>query len=596
MKINMNNNKIMAIITFCLIDIIMLIIALNGPNNGYESNFFSSFPVYFWICIIFVNYLGILILLKSPFTKNGKVDWKLGFFILLFINFLILSFPFFLGYALYGRSDVLSHVGFIYDIVNLGRIGLFDFYPASHLLISNTVFLTGLDSKLIINLFNPILNVFYLLLIFLLAKTLADNKGEVMFIIAFAGTLLFTYFGSMFLPTTLSFKFMPLILFLYLNSRNPLKNQIVYSILLIITLFFITFYHPLSTIVIILIFVLFAITVFLWKNIFKKNYQYDMDSLLNAVKNVSTPLLFTLVVFLIWISTFSIFGRTIKTTSAWLFSEASSTPAQTFANKLSESNLNLIDLLTMVIQSNGHQIIYLMITAIFLLVIVLKIIKREKVKFNIIFLASCFFSFFLLTIISYIGNLTFSNPERVLVYALFFSIFLNGIMSYKWIKSQGNKKSRYISLGILSIILICSSTIGIYSSYSSVQSGSINSQLTFSELEGSNWLFTNQGTNSTIYSVNNEMKKFITNFKGDEASRQNSWPKFKSAPNHFNFTDKEHNKNFYLILTIYVEERYGNYWPDNPYFSKTELETIDDNILLDQIYSNGNFNVLINKK
>lgn len=149
----------------------------------------------------------------------------------------------------------------------------------------------------------------------------------------------------------------------------------------------------------------------------------------------------------------------------------------------------------------------------------------------------------------------------------------------------------YFWILIVLITLIITIPIGIYSSYASVLSGSTNSQVTYSELTGTQWFFDHNNQNLKIYSVDNEISRFFDADKGMENNTfYEKYTLFYEVGLHFNFTNSEGG---YLVLTDYTIERYTNYWPNNPDFSKEDIENLNNNTQIDKIYSDNGIDVLI---
>jgi len=125
---NSKINKILVLVSIFCINIVLLTIALGGSAKGYEISIFNVYPMYLWISIVVSISSAIILLLLNAFSPKKKI-WVWSLFIILFTNLIILELPLFRGYALFGRSDVLTHLGYVNDILNYGTIGTQNYYP-----------------------------------------------------------------------------------------------------------------------------------------------------------------------------------------------------------------------------------------------------------------------------------------------------------------------------------------------------------------------------------------------------------------------------------------------------------------------------------
>ena len=108
------NKTILTVLTLVSISIIMnnLILLKEYTPTGYHIDIYSQLPSIFWCGSSIAYFLGCLLVLQE--RKNFR---SLGVTILL-INFcLILLIPYELGYYSYGRGDMISHIGWIKDLI-----------------------------------------------------------------------------------------------------------------------------------------------------------------------------------------------------------------------------------------------------------------------------------------------------------------------------------------------------------------------------------------------------------------------------------------------------------------------------------------------
>jgi len=150
--------KVTAIIAFTFIVLILMIIVKTPPASGYEISIYNVYPWYLWVFVITSIFLGQMILLSGA-TASKKNDnyWVIGFLGILITNTILLFMPFIRGYTMYGRGDVLTHIGYIKDILNTASIGTNNYYPIEHILTAIMSYTTNISVGHAVNIIPPIL-------------------------------------------------------------------------------------------------------------------------------------------------------------------------------------------------------------------------------------------------------------------------------------------------------------------------------------------------------------------------------------------------------------------------------------------------------
>ena len=171
--------KIITIIAFIFIILASIIIAKTPPASDYEISIYDAYPGYFWVFIITSIFMGQIILLKSAFSsdKNDKI-WVSGFLAILTTNVILLFMPFIRGYATYGRGDVLSHIGYIKDILRTASFGTNNFYPLDHIVTASLSYITSINVEPAVNIIPPIFSLFYIISIYFLARQIFERKTK----------------------------------------------------------------------------------------------------------------------------------------------------------------------------------------------------------------------------------------------------------------------------------------------------------------------------------------------------------------------------------------------------------------------------------
>jgi len=224
-------------------------------------------------------------------SKNRCHHVVLG--ILLLNQLTVLLLPLFRGYFIYGRYDVLEHLGFVKDILLFGNLGSDNFYPIMHILITEirTVADISLNSQTV---WLPAF--FWLMLLmgyFLFISNFTNNTDLGKFSALIWMFFPLGYWHTSMVGNMFSFDFMFLILGVWFSSIARPKKY------LLITIFYfaLVFFHPLTSIYLLVIFVIFDFFSYVSKT---KNREYFVKGL-------------GVIVMIIWISWYLSFQKPIHT-------------------------------------------------------------------------------------------------------------------------------------------------------------------------------------------------------------------------------------------------------------------------------------------
>ena len=271
--------KIISIIGFFLILFVLIIILHVKPAASYEFSIYDAYPWYFWILLLSSVMCGIGVIIGSIITHSKKNTWVFGMCAILISNAILLFIPVIRGYYIYGSGDVLTHIGYMNDILQTSSI-LSNPYPVDHILGVIIHLFCGFSLHKVAFFIPPFFSFFYIFSMYLVGKTIFQNKMELIIFVTLSSILIFGNLELAFTPNSQAFLLTSLILYLTFKIYYGTNNK-KYHILLILLCFLIVFYHPLVTLMIILILCLMHITQYILekynKKIFKKvNFTYTI--------------------------------------------------------------------------------------------------------------------------------------------------------------------------------------------------------------------------------------------------------------------------------------------------------------------------------
>ena len=590
--------KIATIIAFVFIISALTLIAKTPPASGYEISIYDVYPWYFWVFIIGSIFMGQLILIRSALCKTDNF-WIFGFLAILTTSTILLFMPFIRGYAIYGRGDVLTHIGYINDIFRTASIGTTNFYPLDHILAASLSYVTGISVEHVVNIIPPIFSLFYILSIYLLARQLFERKGDVLFVLAFTSILLFDNGNLIFAPSAQSFFFMPFVLYLYFKSRAS-RTPLEFGILLIISLFLIVFFHPMTTLFLIFIFWILELYLYTYKSI-DKNQRIEPPKLQN--RGAFNVILISFITFFTWSFSFAAITSSFRRVINWLRYEIGRTEAETYSELIARTQPDFFDLIQVIANRFGQVIILGVLTFIFTIYIY-NIWRghtcEQKLNFYHIFFCIGSVIFAILSIIFFFNDFIIGFG-RVSKYSIFFaSVFVALSFYFSLTRSKFSiNKRRFISISLYAvlILLVCFSTLNLY--FSPIIKMP-NQQVSDAERDGMKWFFDSRNEEMRIYELGISQRRFQDAVFGvSQPSKNVLYGKWTLPVDHFEYINKTLLGDYYedqkyllisrlgRILYPKVHPKYEKHWKFTPAdFCMLE----QDNTVL-RIHDNGNLNI-----
>lgn len=491
--LNLKNNrlqKILLIISFVFLILALKIIADTSPAPGYELSLYGAYPAAFWIIFIGGIFAAILVLLLEVFIDEKTKIWIPALCAILMWNFIFILMPLFRGYLFIGgaSADIFSHIGFIQEIINTGHVFENNFYPVIHVFILSLSNTSGLSLNTISWFVPALFWAAYVFFMFLLARIISKNKQQAFLITAFSTVLIYSSYHFSMHPSIFSFIFLPLLLYLY-HKRNIAVKKIEITLLIIILCFFLVFFHPVTTIIAIVMFVTFIVSTFLLKRfkLFLRNSPVNVK-----VHNATNIVLILTISFFAWYTSHMGGLTAIKVIYQGMFSGSDASIASNYLSTLGAANLTMLQIARLFLLRYGAVIIYSLIAMLCLLLIAKKFLFLRKIKelefsYSIQLIASFFASFAMM-----VGYAIVINPIRSSRYFLMMLTIFNGIVIYfifeekKKLKKKTIKK--YCLPILLAFVLLFSCTVCIVNVYPSPTIWASNQQVTNMNFAGSVWI------------------------------------------------------------------------------------------------------------
>jgi hypothetical protein len=530
---------------------------------------------------------------RQAFAEEKSNWWSIGLFIIIFTNLIIILLPIFRGYFISSGGDEISHLGMIKDIALTGRAGEQNVYPISHILGISLSNISGLNSRLIIKILPAIFYLIYMSGLYLLAKVIGEKFEQVLLVMAFGSVLLFTYFNILFLPTQFFLYLIPLILMLLLGKIVS-SNRLEYTIILLIMLLPMPFLHPLGSVFLILIFLLFELSILIHHFLIMRGYTQSV-TISYPSKTALMPALVVFIIFFMWFSVFAMFRTTITRASEWFVYGHGTPPIDTMAEQLRRSGFTVLDFIDLLIKTYGHGLIFMLLSLIAIFIILRKLRLRNIPKVEEIFFSLFFLIFSVFYIQTLIGAFICTGRSlRIYCWPLMASTVLNGIVFHEWISKLRGKRFK-ICISLLTIIIIIAAIIGVFSVYPSPHMKMGNVQVTEMDFDGMEWFFEHKNSDSTFYFDQLPFRAPHAIF-GYAAPKPKTVGRFSLIPPHLGYDDNKtlaysFDSDAYIVMSERTKATKTKLWPDIGRCTLSDLNMLSSDPAVDKIYFNGELEI-----
>lgn len=586
--------KILLIASFVIILLCLYAIFNNHGVQGYEISIYEVYPLYsFWYPLILSIFIFHIILILNISNKsNSSISWKIAINGLVMANSIVLLLPLIRRYSLMGSGDPATHMGYIKDILYTGCIGA-NTYPMNHILACITHWISGFDLNICMMLYPFIFYSLYTVSFYLLLTTFLKCRTSVLVGMMLVPLLLLG--GSHFTPQAESNFFLPfvfLIFFLRYSGENGLNN----SILMIICSFAIAFYHPLTT-----LFLIISFSVIESLYIIYERFVINLDP---NIRDSSYIIMILTINFFIWQSYSSLFLGTFRDVYRWLYEESTkSSIFETYSEQMAIYQPDPVYLITSIIYVYGKGLLLIFMGLISISIMMYDRFKNKKnidinyMAFSIVFIICALFGYSSLFIVTGTGY------GRVLTYAFFISIFLISISVGDILEKYNETLCSLKFLVIFSIILLILTYLSIFTLYHSPIIKSIGQQVTDSQITGINTFFEIRNENFNVLEAGLSVKRMKDALYGTRKGLKNIMYITPKIPAHFGYNNTTtHFGSYYgpkpMYLAINTPFRILNQalipdYPERWKFSQMDFIMLENDVTISKIYSNREMDIYL---
>jgi len=398
---------------------VALIIAWNSPATGYESSIYRSTPLILWVSLIASVIVGVTLVVAS-IAKNELEQnslWKIGLLLVFLCYTICLALFIIRGYYMWCMDgDPASHIGWIKEVMSTGNRGGV-FYPATHIYLSEIVFLTDLDLVVLHKIVPLIFGLLCVLFMYVLAKTLFAKTSVCLLVGILSCCLVHTWYLRL-TPNILANFFLPLVMFL--AYKNIQQRTWEWVVPLILALVLMPVFHPVPTMILAMVFT--SMCAFAVLSCTNSHWQIGkLDDFTGGVNRITIPFLIMLVWCFLWISLFSIFNHQILSLYDAIIVGADEPWISALEDTTSTAAVYGYNVIEQILRNLWGQLILCALSAL-ALPLIIKDYLESRVNTSVLSLLLVFIAVIPLSAIFYLFDLAFT-PQRLLYAISMFGIF-----------------------------------------------------------------------------------------------------------------------------------------------------------------------------
>ncbi len=566
------------------------IILSTPPSDGFEQSIYAAYPLSFWVLLTATFFVGKLLIIREAFASTPDArNWIGGFTLSLFVATILLLMPLIRGYSVYGRADLLTHIGHTGVIHETGGEPFQNIYQSLHQLALTLSYATGVEPIGIYNTIPVVITIFSIVASYLLLSTIFDRRRVLMtlpFVIGFVA-------GSTHLnpsPYAQSVLFLPFLLYLF--ARTQQTDILLFRVPLALTVVAVVLYHPLTAVFLLVVLMIHysVLTFSTWRG------PPDFSVPVSRVTATSIVQL-AAVTFLAWYYNFvGIIIRFDIVFRQLLDPGESETELDMYGETIAAFSPDLVDIVRVAAFRFGERFVLLTLGSMFVLIAVWRYARGERFStpylstFTLGFVAfSALGALFLF--VDLIGG--FGRP---LVFAQYFAAFLAGSIILELYNRSNEKTVLFITTVVVILVV---TTVSVATLYGSGMAAASTSQVTDQDISSAEWYLDNELQSTPLLESGTTMYRFEHALAGSDSNtvqREGTFP-----PDRFNYTNHDtlgdsYDIDQYLVVTERGKQFYPNSYPgyeDSWRFQPADFERLSQDPTVNRVYSNSDIEIYL---
>jgi len=582
---------------------VALIVTWNTPTTGYEASIYQSTPLILWASLTLSMVTGITLVAVSIAKHELSQDlfWKIGLLLMVLCYTICLSLFIIRGYYMWGMvADPGTHFGWINDTLNAGCISNDVFYPIVHIYLPEIFFITGLNLVYLHKLVPILFSVLCVLFMYVVSRSLFSQPGALLTAAISCCLPFYGFYWYLDLsPNNLANLFLPIALFL--TIRYLQRKTFSWGISFIVVIILSPLFHPLLAVILGLTFLTLWIPTrlpYIQRSLRERNLKSLMVDC--EYLKLVLPLLILLSWFIFWISSFSMWDRSILDLYNTISLEGKLSQGLALKEQILYANMYGYNVIEFIIKRFGSSIVLIFLSMMSLPLLWNDFFHRRHNGY----LFSLFGPLVAVTLLLsalLMFNLPF-GPIRFMMYiqmfgtffaAYFFLNILTGVREKPLLKKPTLRVTCVVSVMFYLFVA------GVLILYPSPYNLDMDRQTTQSEVLGMKNFFEHRDVTMSISGIRLTWGRFSYVLLSPEERIIQGIPMYPyeyQAPWHFGYDTYPSMSLVYdeevdLIITQRDKQLYVDYFPDMAKirFTSQDFKQLDSDPGMNFIYVNGEF-------
>lgn len=560
---------------FCLLAAIGILNTV-PPADGYEISLYRVYPWHFWGALVVALFIGKAVIVGSKmYAAPDDRSWVFGLGLVLVSGGVLLFIPVVRGYPVFGRGDVLTHIGFVHDITEIGITG--NIYPLMHLLVHSLSQATGLPPAAIIKFVPIAVSLVFFGSLFYLMLNLY-NRTHAFYALPFVLILFVGYKQAV--PFVLSVLYVPFVLYLFVKEQRT--RAIPVRVFLVASVFGLVLFHPLTTMFLIVVMGLYL----------------GVKATSHFRARWSGPTLVPSLMVVLFSAWNLHFIGIVRRFEAFVERFTGAVGGESRLEQVSQTvntfSPDLFDLVVLAIFDYGILLLYAFALLFVLFVVYLRIHGQKDLNIFLTLFIGVVVLFTGLSAVLFVNDFVI-GWGRVLYFGNLFAAVLAASLFYflhRHLDFETQRNTFTFSLGAVLFVL---TLLVVFTAFASIPARTYNEQVTEMEIDGSEWILDNRNETVPVDQSGLALWRYENFHEGTlntTVRKQDTQP-----PDHFGYDGNEtlgqsYEQDRYLVVTALGRWTYPEVFSDYPEywrFTPVDFGRLERDTSVSRIYDNGDF-------
>jgi hypothetical protein len=574
--------------------ILAIVLAHRSPAAGYELSIYTStpFPVLWLLLLSVAGGVGIVVRDLFTYRYQESRTYLIGFAVILLGATAFLCLPLIRNYVAPSGGDQLAHVGYVKDILLTGHFSDWNPYPVAHTLLAQITSITGLSALQVVNLNTALVVPIFMAMAYLLATAVLPNEGQRLLVALVAGGTIAGIRTYYLLPNTWSVLMLPLFFCCYFR-----QDRIPFRILLVALLVVYPFFHPLSSVAIMMALALIELPKPVYSRLLRR-LGMGIPSWIES-RPLVWPLLLEAAVFFPWVLTRHMYHVNISIFWEQLVTFGSSQTYQSDIGKLDKANVQGLGIPVLMLKMYGEVLLFLILAGLgaTLLVKQLRSGIRDIGKYRLLLFSLWILPALLLFALDFVGvaGARVIAGDRMLLYIE--TACIPFVAFVLWEVGRRMRFSRLALAGTCSLVIVAL-VLNFYAHYRSPYLLRPNEQVTHTDMAGMTWYLDEKDPSLIALCVATDPQWYSKAILGIKATYQRAdLPEYPQLENHFGYDNsttiaEQYDGDRYVCITRTDRVVYQTVWKNLGRWVDADFRKLEQDPTVDRIYSNGATDIL----